>query len=93
MKNLEYKIRESYNAKVMFEMTVDVDGSSFLVIYGRHINGGFCCITNWNISCEMSGTNDVFYNKGQLMRCDLNEDVAVAIASAIKDKGLCCKAE
>ena len=87
MKELEYNITASFTAKVMFEMTVEVDGSSFLVIYGRHINGGFCCITNWNISCEMSCTNDVFYNTGQLMRCDINENVAVAIASAIKDKG------
>ena len=87
MKKLEYNIRECFTVKAMFEMTVEVDGSSFLVIYGRHISGGFCCITNWNISCEMSSTNDVFYNSEQLMRCELSEGVAVAIASAIKDKG------
>ena len=87
MKELEYNITASFTVKAMFEMSVDVDGSSFLVIYGRHINGGFCCIPNWQIGCEMSVPNDVFYNSGQLMRCELNENVAVAIACAIKEKG------
>lgn len=82
---MDYRIGARYHAEVSFEISVDVNGNNFLVIYGTHINGGFCCIPNWNISCEMSDPTDTFYNRESLMRCKITKTAASAIAAAIKD--------
>ena len=41
---MDYKIEKIYNtnAKVLFEISVNVKGMPYLVIYGEHVNGNFC---------------------------------------------------
>ena len=80
---MKFRVERFCTAAVSFEISVDVDGSNYLVIYGSHINGGFCCIPNWNIGCEMSDPTDTFYNAEALMRCKLKKSAAKAIAAAI----------
>ena len=55
-----------FEATVLFEATIDTCGSCYLVIYGRHVNGYFCAIPNFGISCEMAEPNDTFYNMERL---------------------------
>ena len=83
---MEYVISGNYHAEALFEITVDVNGHSYLVIYGKHINGGFCCIPNWNVACEMSDPSDTFYNAEALQRCKIPKNYAKAIANAIRDR-------
>lgn len=65
------------------EFLVMIEGQRYLVIYGEHINGGFCCIPNKNYGCEMADPGDIFYNAQKLMgRFDL--DTAMHLAEAIK---------
>ena len=66
-----------------FETEVEYKGKSYTVIYGEHINGGWCCIPNWNIGCEMSGTDDVLYNRESLEQAGLESGAAKAIADKI----------
>lgn len=73
-----------YNASVIFETNIDVNGSSFLTIYGKHANGYFCAIPNWGISCEMAEPNDTFYNAGRLRSVNLSEKTAWLLAQEIK---------
>ena len=72
-----------YKGTVLFETDLSVNGYSYLTIYGRHINGGFCCIPNWNIGCERSEPNDTFYNTEKLVGAGLSEETANAIAKGI----------
>lgn len=82
----EAKIVVRYDAYVLFEIGVDVGGNHYLVIYGKHINGYFCCIPNWNVSCEMADPFDVFYNRSKLVddTC-IGMNAADAIAKAIRE--------
>lgn len=84
---MNYHISAVYTASVaaVFEISVNIDGNNYLVIYGNHINGGFCCIPNWNIACEMGKPIDDFYNMEALRRCKISKNHAKAIAAAIRD--------
>ncbi len=81
---MEFKIETIFEAKAMFEFNVAIGGWTYLVIYGKHINGGFCCVPNWKWGCEMSNPNEVAYNRDKLIECGANEEVANEIAKAIQ---------
>lgn len=82
---MDYTIQSTYPVEALFEFSVDTDGLNFLVIYGKHINGGFCCIPNWQISCEMSEPSDTFFNAEALQRAGLSGHCAKAISQAIRE--------
>lgn len=53
--------------KIYFEHDISLNGYNYLIIYGKHINGCFIAIPNWEISCEAScRSNDVFFNMERL---------------------------
>lgn len=81
---MEYSIHGNYPVIAQKEFNIEVDGHSFLVIYGAHINGGFCCIPNWQYGCEMSTPDDTFYNTEMLCR-RFDPDIAKAITYGIRD--------
>lgn len=56
----------------------------YLLIYGKHINGYYCCIPNWSVGCEMSSSESTGYNRDKLIECGINEDDAIQLAKAIK---------
>ncbi len=85
-KNMDYKIQTNYNANVLFETSVAVNGQSYLVIYGEHINGNFCCIPGYGWGCEMAEPSDVFYNSRSLTNCGAPEEIAQALAKAIEER-------
>ena len=49
---MKYKIQTTYKVSETHEFGVDCGGSNFLIIYGRHINGWFIAIPNWNVCVE-----------------------------------------
>ena len=79
-----YKIYGNYPVTAQKEFCVDCNGNNFLIIYGSHINGGFCCIPNWAFGCEMSTPEDTFFNAEMLSR-RFDEETAKAIACGIRD--------
>lgn len=83
---MNYEIETRYKASVAFEISVNWDGNNYLVIYGSHINGGFCAIPNWEIACEMGDPDDTFYNTERLERAGLTYEAAKAVAFAIRDE-------
>lgn len=83
MKTPDYAIVGRYKVQALCEFTLETDGLSYLVIYGTHINGGFCAIPNHGISCEMGTPSDTFYNYEALTRQGLCTGTAKAIAAAI----------
>lgn len=79
-----YTVSGNYPVTALKEFRVDVAGSEFLVIYGNHINGGFCCIPNWYFGCEMGPPEDTFFNTDMLSR-RFHPHIAKAIAYGIRD--------
>lgn len=78
-----YQIKAMYFGTVRFEISVDVGGSNYLVIFGEHVNGMFCCIPNHGISCEMTDPRDTYNNAKKLCFRDIPGTHAEAIADAI----------
>ena len=70
---------------ICFEHDIAWNGHSFLVIYGKHINGHYIAIPNWGVCCEAGYPQDSFYNTERLSRLDLPEGAAGAIASYIEE--------
>ena len=100
---MKAKLEHNYteNIVVNFEHSIEIDGMSYLVIFGTHINGGFICVPNHNWGCEASDyINSAGYNAKKLIEVGASERAAKAIAEYIdnwcKNKKLeehLCKAE
>jgi len=55
------------------EVSISHNGNSYLVICGKHINGGYCAFPKLNIAAELSGYDDDYdYNEKKLLRAFLN---------------------
>lgn len=79
----KYKIVHRWKSGTHREMTVEWNGHSYHVIYGTQVNGGFCCIPNWMIGCELATFTDVLWNAGSLGRALKSKRAGRAIAEAI----------
>lgn len=72
------------DVKIHFEHSIEVNGMTYLVIFGTHVNGGFICIPNHNWGCEASDyANSAGYNAGKLIEAGATKEVAKAIAEYI----------
>ena len=80
---MSYQIKAMYSGTVRFEISVDVDGNNYLVIFGEHINGLFCCIPIHGISCEMAYPTETGFNTEALCGRGVPYNSAAAIADAI----------
>uniref|UniRef100_A0AAU8B5D3 Phage protein n=1 Tax=Dulem virus 39 TaxID=3145757 RepID=A0AAU8B5D3_9CAUD len=85
MKIPEYKIRSTYEVSETHEISVDWNGDNFLVIYGKHINGWFIAIPNWQVCTEAGEPGDVLYNIEKLSAATDIENAICVIARAIKE--------
>lgn len=56
-------MKKLLNPIIAKECSTSICGFHFLCIFGKHINGGFLAIPNWNICVELSDDiNDFAYN-------------------------------
>ncbi len=95
MKQNGYEIKGRFNVMAQFEISVDTNGWNFTVIYGHHASGGYCCIPDWDIGCEMGPPENVAYNASKLRSAirnqvdDISKRAVIAasldLAIAIKD--------
>lgn len=70
--------------EVFFQHDISVNGHSYIVIFGKYINGGFICIPNWSIGCEASAyTNSAPYNAEKMISAGLDPEVATTLAEYI----------
>lgn len=83
----DWKIENVYRTgNEINEISLDIDGLSYLVIFGSHANGGFCAIPQMGMSCELSAYNrfeDIGHNAGSLSRVIKSKAKARIIAQAI----------
>lgn len=67
------------------EISVEQNGTTYLIICGKHINGGFCAFPKLNISVELSSYDgDYGYNEKKL-RLAFNGRNEVETASVIRE--------
>ena len=55
---MKYEIENVYPSESINEFSVAINGLSYLVIFGRHVNGGFCALPRNGVSCELSAHDD-----------------------------------
>ena len=80
---MEHHIKQ-YEVSQAHEISV----GCFLIIYGKHINGWFIAIPNWEVCTEAANPQDVFYNTEKLSRVSKIKNVKDApetIAKAVKE--------
>ena len=80
----DFIIQHEYQTSNVREISVDWNGNNYLVIYGKHINGGFFSIPNWGVGGELSGClGDTFYNGEVIGRALKSKKAGKVIAQAI----------
>ena len=74
------------SASFPIEAEIQADGWNFHIIAGKHRDGNYICIPNWNIGSELAGLSDTFWNSERLAACtDLGEQNSCIIASALAE--------
>ena len=70
-----------------YEISLSARGYRFHLIFGKQCHGNFLCIPDWNIGCELSYYNDIFWNEESLSsatessgRIDYNDISAICYA-------------
>lgn len=59
------------------EARIDIAGLNFLIVYGNHMNGGWCAILNWKVSAELSNLhNNEGYNQERIFEALKNSPCA-----------------
>lgn len=81
----KYKIKNVYSVLETHEISVDWNGYNFLIIYGRHINGWFIAIPNWQVCTEAGHPSDDFYNTEKLSMVIDVENAPSVIANAVRE--------
>lgn len=81
---MNYKVISRHEVGNVIEFTMDIGDWSYLIIYGKHVNGYFCAVPNHGWGCEMSAPDRIAYNSTKLTTCGVKYDVAKAIAEAIR---------
>ena len=87
----QYEIENIFKAECISEISVAVNGYSYLVIFGTHINGGFCCIPAWGVGCELSSHEhfgDIYYNSERIGKALKDKTAGRCIAEAIRGAAL-----
>lgn len=66
-----------------YDAMVSARGYSYHIIVGTHAYGGFLCIPNFGIGCELASFSDVFWNQ-ESIALHLAHEEATYLALAIK---------
>lgn len=84
---MEYKITHIWDNNInnIHHITVECNGNSHSVIFGRYVNGGFFSIPNWGVGGDLGQFSDTFWNTESLSRVLKSNKAAKAIAMAIAE--------
>lgn len=84
---MDYEITHVWDDSInnVHHITVEYNGNSYNVIFGRYINGGFFSIPNWGVGGELSQFRDTLWNTESLFKALKSKKVAKAIAMAIAE--------
>lgn len=78
--------------EIIFEHTVCIGGSRYILMFGHHANGGFICIPNLGVCCEACDhLYSSEYNSDKLILAGLDRTTADALAAYIDNNLLMYK--
>ena len=86
---MDYEITHIWDDSInnVHHITIEYNGNSYSVIFGRYINGGFFSIPNWGVGGELGQFCDTFWNEESLCRVLKSKRAAKVIALAIAEFG------
>lgn len=70
-------------ASGQYEAEINGRGTYFHVIAGQHKYGGFLCMPNHNIGCELADFSDIRWTIGRLCMHPIRKVDAVTVATGI----------
>lgn len=83
---MKAEVKKKYKADAREELSVDYNGFNYLVIIGKHINGWYIAIPNWNVCTEAGNPAiDNYYNREKLVNALYDADTGVALADCIAE--------
>lgn len=85
MDRTDYKIKNAYEITKNYEFFIDWNGFNFLIIYGKHKNGWFIAIPNWNVCTEEGEPSDVAYNDTKIAQTHIQKIAPMYLAQAITE--------
>ena len=72
------------HASFPIEADIHANGWNFHIIVGKHKDGNYICIPNWNIGSELADLDDAFWNSERLRNyTGLDETNSNIIAAAL----------
>lgn len=86
----EFRIGRNYEVSETGAATIDIQGSSYMVIYGKTIGGWYFAIPNWGKGGELAHPKDTFWNMESIMRVFADQgwedtaEFAATLAKAIQ---------
>mgnify|MGYP006873017733 CR=1 FL=1 len=70
------------------EANIQANGWDFHIIVGKHINGNYICIPNWNVGSELAALEDYLWNYERLSNyTNLDDTNSNIISSALVEIG------
>lgn len=81
----DWKITRIFDDSIsnVHHVGMEFNGNYYSVIFGRSINGGFCCIPNHGVGCDLAAFSDIFWNTETIGRTLNSEAAGRAIAEMI----------
>lgn len=80
---MKAEVRTTYKIEAKEELSIDYKGFNYLVIIGKHINGWFIAIPNWNVYTEAGNPIDSYYNCEKLSKALNDGNAGTAIADCV----------
>lgn len=65
------------------EISIDYNGFNYLIVFGKHVNGGYFAIINHGVCGELANFEDTFWNAESIGNAVKNYDTGKALALAI----------
>ncbi len=83
MEEFEITFNGDRQVQNMHHIGMNYNGNYYSVIFGKYVNGGFCCIPNWGVGCELAQFSDIFWNTESIGRALDDFESGRAIAKMI----------
>lgn len=82
---VDARIRPINLSSSPYEVTLEIEGWSYHLIFGRQINGWFICVPNWNIGAELGHPTDTYWNNTSLNSAGAGKRNAYYISAALSE--------
>ncbi len=65
------------------EISIDYNGYNYLIVFGKHVNGGYFAIINHGVCGELATFKDIFWNTESISKAVKDYETGKVLALAI----------